>query len=61
MAESVYTEDLKDDTDLSLHDPTTPPNSRSAKVSSDTYAWVFVVGAIVALWVIGRSFRSVNS
>lgn len=59
---SPYSDDVKDDTDLSMHDPATAPSSSvHSRVSSDAYAWVFVVGAVLGLWAIGRGFRSVNS
>jgi hypothetical protein len=62
MADSPYTQDLKDDTDLSLHGaPSGGKGGVTSMVTSDAYAWAFVVGAIALLWVIGRSFRSVNS
>lgn len=61
--DSPYSDDLKDDTDLSLHDPTGAgtPGGASARVSSDAYAWSFVVVSVALLWVLGRGFRSVNS
>jgi hypothetical protein len=65
MSDSPYSEDLKDDTDLSLHAGGSvsggSPGGVSKMVSSDAYAWAFVVGAVAALWFIGRGFRSVNS
>lgn len=60
MVQSVYTSDVKDDTDLSMHSGHAAPSAGSG-VSSDAYAWTFVVVAVGLLWAIGRGFRSVNS
>lgn len=32
-----------------------------AKIASNTYAWLFVVGALALVWVMGYFFRSVQS
>ena len=57
--DSPYTSDLKDDTDLTAHGA--PSTTMHSNVSSDVYAWGFIVGSVALLWIIGRGFRSVNS
>lgn len=55
-----YGPGLPDGVDLAQHagDPAVKGHQ---KIASNTYAWLFVVGAIAGLWLLGYTFRSVNS
>lgn len=57
-----FGDDLMEGQDLSMHTGgkggATPLHAR---VSSNAYAWLFVVGAVALIWTLGFTFRNVNS
>lgn len=64
MADSLpenFGDDLMEGPDLSAHTGKGGGTPLHARVSSNMYAWLFVVGAVVLIWLLGYSFRNVNS
>lgn len=56
-----FGDDLMEGPDLSAHTGKGGNSPLHARVSSNLYAWLFVVGSVVAIWLIGVLFRNVNS
>lgn len=55
-----YGPGLPDGVDLAQHAGDGPVKGHQ-KISSNTYAWLFVAGAIGLLWLLGYMFRTVQS
>lgn len=55
-----FGDDLMEGVDLTAHtgDSGMPFHAR---VAPNSYAWLFVVGSVALLWLLGYAFRSVNS